>query len=155
MKMARRTLWLATGILTGAASSLYAEHKIRRTLDAASARLQPDALVTEMGRSARQAARNTGSRVRAAVATGRVEMRRREVELWSDLSASGAAGPSATGADPEEPDHGMPVSGQSSGTGVSASAEPSTPTTMRTALAHASRVRSRQRARRSPSTLGK
>ena len=85
--MPRRTAWLVTGAVAGAASSLYAERKLRRTLEAASARLQPDALVTEVGRSARQAARTTGGRVREAIATGRSTMQRREQELWADLEA--------------------------------------------------------------------
>ena len=81
--MARRTVWLVTGIVTGAASSLYAERKLRRTLEVAQARLQPDELVVEVGRTARQAASSTGGRVREAVATARLEKRRREDELWS------------------------------------------------------------------------
>lgn len=84
--MARRSMWLVTGMVAGAASSLYAERKLRRTVEAASARLQPDALVVEVGRSARQAVTNTGGRVRSAVASGREEKRRREVELWSELN---------------------------------------------------------------------
>ena len=83
--MARRSLWLVTGMVAGAASSLYAERKLRRTVEAASARLQPDALVAEVGRSARQAVTSTGGRIRSAVASGREEKRRREVELWSEL----------------------------------------------------------------------
>ena len=58
--MARRTVWLVTGVVAGAASSLYAERKLRRTLEAAQARMQPDALVVEVGRTARQAASTTG-----------------------------------------------------------------------------------------------
>jgi hypothetical protein len=148
--MPRRTLWLATGILTGAASSLYAERKLRRTLDAAAARLQPDALVTEVGRSARHAARTTGVRLRAAVATGRVEMQRREEELWADLSASGT---------PESSVSVTPVDDSTShrppGYAVSERADPPATTAVRTALAHASRARGRRRARGSPSKLGK
>jgi len=148
--MPRRTLWLATGILTGAATSLYAEHKLRRTLDAASARLQPDALVTEVGRSARHAARSTGVRLRAAVATGRVEMHRREVELWADLSASGAAAPSEPITVTDEPTPHRPAA-----IADSEHVDPPATTAVRTALAHASRARGRRRARGSPSKLGK
>jgi len=91
--VARRSVWLVTGVVTGAASSLYAERKLRRTVEAASARLQPDALVAEVGRSARQAASDAGERVRGAVASGREEKRRREAELWSELDPSvGAVG---------------------------------------------------------------
>jgi len=83
--VARRSVWLVTGVVAGAASSLYAERKLRRTVEAASARLQPDALVAEVGRSARQVVTGAGGRVRGAVASGREEKRRREVELWSQL----------------------------------------------------------------------
>ena len=83
--MARRSVWLVTGVVAGAASSLYAERKLRRTVEAASARLQPDALAAEVGRTARQAVVSTGGRLRDAVTTAREEKRRREVELWSQL----------------------------------------------------------------------
>ena len=83
--MARRSVWLVTGVVAGAASSLYAERKLRRTLEAAQARLAPEALVVEVGRTARQAASTTGGRVRDAVATARLEKRRRETELWNEL----------------------------------------------------------------------
>ena len=86
--MARRSVWLVTGVVAGAASSLYAERKLRRTVEAASARLQPDALVAEVGRTARHAVSGAGGRVRGAVASGREEKRRREVELWSELDPS-------------------------------------------------------------------
>ncbi len=83
--MARRSVWLVTGVVAGAASSLYAERKLRQTLEAAQARLQPEALVVEVGRTARQAASSTGGRVRDAVAAARLEKRRRENELWGEL----------------------------------------------------------------------
>jgi hypothetical protein len=86
--VARRTVWLATGVVAGAASSLYAERKLRRTLEAAQARMQPDALVVEVGRTARQAASATGGRLRDAVATARLEKRRREDELWAEIGTS-------------------------------------------------------------------
>lgn len=86
--MARRSLWLVTGVVAGAASTLYAERKLKRTLDAAAARLAPDALAVEVGRNARQAAQNTGERVRGAVAAGRQAKKRREAELWTELSRS-------------------------------------------------------------------
>ena len=89
--MARRYVWLVTGVVAGAASSLYAERKLRKTVEAASARLQPDALASEVGRTARQAVASTGGRFRDAVATGREEKRRREVELWSELGPIGDA----------------------------------------------------------------
>jgi hypothetical protein len=84
----RRTVWLVTGVVAGAASSLYAERKLRRTLEAAQARIQPDALVVEVGRTARQAASTTGDRVRGAVTAARLEKRRREDELWAELGGS-------------------------------------------------------------------
>lgn len=87
--MARRSVWLVTGVVAGAASSLYAERKLRRTVEAASARLQPDALAAEVGRSARQAVASTSDRLRDAVASGREEKRRREGELWAELHREG------------------------------------------------------------------
>ena len=73
----------------GAGSSLWAERKVRRTVQAATAKLQPDALVAEVGRSARQVAGSAGERVREAVSSGRDEMQRHEEELWADLAAQG------------------------------------------------------------------
>ena len=153
--MPRRTLWLATGILTGAASSLYAEHKLRRTLDAAAARLQPDALVTEVGRSARMAARSTGGRLRAAVVTGRVEMHRREEEIWADLSGSGTSASSTSAALVESSVIDEPPAHRPPEIAVTEGADPPAPTAVQTVFAHASPVRGRRRTRRSPSTLGK
>ena len=92
--MARRSVWLVTGVVAGAASSLYAERKLRRTVEAASARLQPDALAAEVGRTARQAVASTGDRFREAVASGREEKRRREDELWASLHPADGAAPS-------------------------------------------------------------
>jgi hypothetical protein len=144
--VARRTVWLVTGAVAGAASSLYAERKLRRTLEAASARLQPDALVTEVGRSARQAARSTGGRVREAIATGRSTMHRREEELWADLAASGALSTpdGAAEVEPTVPAEGIPVAP----TDVPDDSPGS-------AAAHSARGRGRRRSRRSASHLGK
>ena len=64
--MPRRTFWLVAGVAIGAGSSLWMEHKVRRTVNQAAARLQPDALVTEVGRSARDAASSAGDRFRDA-----------------------------------------------------------------------------------------
>ena len=86
--MARRSVWLVTGVVAGAASSLYAERKLRRTVEAAAARMQPDTLVADVGRTARKAVASTRGRVRSAVASGRQEKRRREVELWSELDVT-------------------------------------------------------------------
>jgi hypothetical protein len=86
--MPKRTVWLTTGVVVGVASTLWAERKIRRSVQEATARLQPDALVMEVGRSARQAAGSAGGRVRDAVSSGRQEMRRRERELWAELSVT-------------------------------------------------------------------
>ncbi len=87
--MPRRLFWLATGVAVGAGSSLWAERKVRRSVQQAAARLQPDAVVVEVGRSARQVAGTAGDRVRDAVGAGRDEMQRREEELWSELAAVG------------------------------------------------------------------
>ena len=55
----------------------------------AAARLQPDALVAEVGRSARQVAVGAADRLREAVTSGREEKQRREEELWAELAARG------------------------------------------------------------------
>jgi hypothetical protein len=100
--MPKRTFWLVTGAVIGAGSSLWAERKVRRTVEQATAKLQPDALVAEVGRSARQVAGSAADRVRDAVSAGRDEMQRREEELWADLAAQGVetappvAAPTAT-----------------------------------------------------------
>ncbi len=99
--MPKRTFWLVTGAALGAGSSLWAERRVRRTVQQAAARLQPDALVVEVGRSARQVAGGAGDRLREALASGREEMMRREEELWSDLAAQGAAGDLAVPAVPD------------------------------------------------------
>ncbi len=85
--MPRRTFWLVAGVAIGAGSSLWMEHKVRRTVNQAAARLQPDALVAEVGRSAREAAIGAGDRFRDALSSGRSEMLRREEELWSELAS--------------------------------------------------------------------
>jgi len=87
--MAKRTFWLVTGVALGTGSTLWAERKVRRTVQQAAARLQPDALVVEVGRSARQVAESAGGRVREAVSSGRDEMERHEEELWSELASRG------------------------------------------------------------------
>ena len=87
--MPKRTFWLVAGAAIGAGSTLWAERKVRRTVQEAAARLQPDALVVEVSRSAKQAAGSAGGRVREAVSSGRDEMLRREEELWAELAAQG------------------------------------------------------------------
>jgi len=87
--MPKRTFWLTTGVALGAGASLWAERKVRRTVEQATAKLQPDALVVEVGRSARNVAESASGRVRDALSTGRDEMQRREEELWADLAAQG------------------------------------------------------------------
>jgi hypothetical protein len=87
--MPKRTFWLVTGAAIGAGSSLWAERKVRRTVQQAATKLQPDALMVEVGKSARQAAGSAADRVRDAVSTGRDEMQRREEELWAELAAQG------------------------------------------------------------------
>ena len=107
--------------------------------------LEPDALVAEVGRTARQAASTTGGRVRAAVASAREEKQRREDELWAELSTTddGApgVGPGATSA--TGPD------GAATGDPNGAPAATSRPGP------HASSRRIRRITRRSPSHLGK
>ena len=93
--MPKRTFWLVTGAAIGAGSSLWAERKVRQAVQQAAARLQPDAIVVEVGRSARQVAGTAGGRVRDAVSTGRDEMQRREEELWAELAAQGVEPPPA------------------------------------------------------------
>jgi hypothetical protein len=93
--MPRRTFWLVAGVAIGAGSSIWMEHKVRRTVNQAAARLAPDALVAEVGRSARDAATSAGDRFRDAFSTGRSEMERREEELWTDLAERGTFGGSA------------------------------------------------------------
>ena len=136
--MARRTVWLATGVIAGAASSLYAERKLKRTIEAAAVRLAPDALAGQVTRTAREAAKSTGGRVRAAVATGRTEMQRREEEIWAGLEASESTSTRdlviTVATDPDVP---APPAGSE----VPAS--------------HAARGRGRRRPRRSASHLGK
>jgi len=96
----KRTFWLITGVAVGAGSSLWAERRVRRTVHQAAARLQPDALVVEVSRSARQVAGGAGDRLRDALVSGREEMMRREEELWSDLAAQGVAADLAVAAVP-------------------------------------------------------
>ncbi|HEY1990555.1 MAG TPA: hypothetical protein VGG43_13885 [Acidimicrobiales bacterium] len=82
----KRPFWLATGAAIGAGSSLWVERRIRRTVQDAARRLQPDALAVEIGKSAKQIAGSTSERVRSAVSVGRDEMRQHEERLWQDLS---------------------------------------------------------------------
>jgi hypothetical protein len=74
------------GAAIGAGSSLWIERRVRRTVQEAARRLQPDALAVEIGRSAKQIAESTSERVRGAVSVGRDEMRQHEEQLWQDLS---------------------------------------------------------------------
>ena len=87
--MPRRTVWLVTGVALGAGSSLWAEHKVRRTIRRTADAVQPDALVRQVGRVARDAADAAGSRVSDAIDAGRVAKRRREAELWAGFAAAG------------------------------------------------------------------
>jgi hypothetical protein len=103
--MPKRTFWLITGAAVGAGSSLWVERRVRRTVQEAAARLQPDALVAEVGRTARQAAEVASDRVRDAMAVGRVEMRQHEERLWQELAERGVEPPAVRGPD------GLPVRG--------------------------------------------
>ena len=144
--MPRRTVWLVTGAVAGAASSLYAERKLKRTIEAASAHLQPEALVSEVGRTARRAASRTGGRLREAMATGRSTMQQREQELWADLAASGAVA-TPDGARAAGPTAVPPVADTGPDAPADAPAELPAP--------HVARVRVRRLGWRSPSHLGK
>jgi len=92
-------MWLVTGVAIGAGSSLWAERRVRRTVQQAAAKLQPDALVVEVGRSARQVAESAGNRVRGAISSGRDEMERQEEELWAELAHRGLDTTTARGTD--------------------------------------------------------
>ncbi|HWF22303.1 MAG TPA: hypothetical protein VG226_09160 [Acidimicrobiales bacterium] len=91
--MPKRTFWLTAGVALGAGSTLWAERRVRRTIEETAAKLAPDALVAEVGRTARHVAVSTGDRFRDAYSEGRDRMHRREEELWSDLSKRGVALP--------------------------------------------------------------
>jgi hypothetical protein len=82
----KRPFWLAMGAALGAGSSLWLERRVRRTVHEAASRLQPDALASEIGRSARLMAESTSERVRSAVSAGRTEMQQHEEELWRELA---------------------------------------------------------------------
>ncbi len=84
--MPKRTFWLTTGLVFGATSTLWVERKVRRTLEQTAARLQPDSMAAQVGRSARSAASSGRDRLRAAVLTGRDQMLRREEELWAEVA---------------------------------------------------------------------
>ncbi len=108
--MPKRTFWLVTGAALGAGSSLWAERRVRRTVHQAAARLQPDALVAEVGRSARQVAGGAADRLREAVSSGREEKQRREEELWAELAARGdRPGVGVRGGQDAGPDAGLGV----------------------------------------------
>jgi hypothetical protein len=91
--MPKRTFWLVAGVAVGAGSSLWVERRVRRTVHEAAARLQPDALVAEVGRTARRAGEAAGDRLRDAMAVGRVEMRQHEERLWDQLADRGVEPP--------------------------------------------------------------
>lgn len=87
--MPKRTFWLTAGLAVGAGSSLWVERRVRRAVEEAAARLRPDALAMELGRSARGAAEVASARVHQAVAIGRDQMRRTEQDLWAQLAPDG------------------------------------------------------------------
>ncbi len=91
--MPKRTFWLTAGIALGAGSSIWAERRVRRTIERTAAKLAPDALVAEVGRSARNAAGATSDRIRDAFAEGRDSMQRHEEQLWAELADRGVAPP--------------------------------------------------------------
>ena len=75
---------------------MWIERRVRRTVQQAASRLQPDALALEIGRSARQMAESTSERVRSAVSVGRTEMQQHEEELWAELAERRATPDRAT-----------------------------------------------------------
>ncbi len=84
--MIRRPLWLAAGVAMGVGGTLWAEQRVRRQVR----RLGDAVAPTAVASAVRGAATGTGERVRSAVAVGRQERRRREDELWQDLSPGAA-----------------------------------------------------------------
>lgn len=70
-------MWLGTGAVLGAGSSLWAMRRIQREVQ----RLAPDHLVREAGRGARQVAERVGDAAREGAAA----MRQREAELRGGL----------------------------------------------------------------------
>ena len=108
----RRTFWLVTGAALGAGSSLWAERKVRRTLQQAAG--PPPARRAgrrggPLGPPGRPAAPATGCATRWP--SGRDEMHRREEELWAELAAQGVdPAPSGT---PDGPTAGPEASGRS------------------------------------------
>ena len=163
--MPKRTFWLTAGVALGAGSTLWAERRVRRTIEETAAKLAPDALVAEVGRTARHVAESTGDRLREAYSAGRDQMHRREEELWSDLSNRGVPLPAdgkadmaaASGSDP------IDVSGPTSGqpTQTDDATRPAR-ATRATRVARAAQLRTTRVARRrlakrsakSPSYLG-
>ena len=90
-----RPRWMAAGVVVGVGGTIWAEQRVRRRIRRVVDRLTPAHVVADAASSARQA----GARVREAVATGREERDRREVELWEQLLEEPARpGPSATAA---------------------------------------------------------
>lgn len=87
----KRLFWLVAGAAVGAGSSLWAERRVRRTVRQAVARLQPDALVSELGNSALHLAGAATERLRDSVTVGRIEMHQLEDQLWEELAGRGIA----------------------------------------------------------------
>lgn len=103
----KRVFWLVTGAAVGAGSSLWAERRVRRTVQQAVARLQPDALVSELGNSALHLAGAATERLRDSVTVGRIEMHQFEDQLWEELAGRGIApGRLPMTPPPERPDRG-------------------------------------------------
>ena len=93
--MMKRPFWFAVGAVAGVAGTVWAEQRVRRTVEQAVARLTPNNMANEAVGSVRQ----LGDRVRAAVEVGRQERDRREAELWEELDAGPRGQPSL----PREP----------------------------------------------------
>jgi len=93
--MMKRPLWLGVGMVAGVVGTLWAEQRVRRTVDQAVAKLTPSHMANEAASSVRQ----FGDRVRAAVDAGREERDRREAELWDELDGRRPSPPVAAGPD--------------------------------------------------------
>jgi hypothetical protein len=83
----RRTFWLATGAALGVGGTLWAEQRVRRSVQQAADRLAPQQLAA----GARTTVRQASERLRLAIEAAREERARREDELWGDLHAEGLA----------------------------------------------------------------
>jgi hypothetical protein len=83
--MMRRMVWLGTGAALGAGGTLWVRRRVGKVAD----RLRPSSIAVSATAGVDRRRREVVGRVRGAVESGRLEARRREDELWSDLRTSG------------------------------------------------------------------